>query len=128
MTKGQSVYIIVQDPSLAVRASPECLGLFLCTDSEPLVVDGSESALDHCIVTILSLKYTLVQINVLHTHSLTIDYHIARNTLCHIMYHMLLINQTIHLRSESHKFCDAMFVVFVLENGSQQFLIEVEDG
>ena len=50
-----------------------------------------------------------------------------RNSLCHIVYYIFLINHTIHLESESHKLCDTMFVVLTLENGSRQYLIEIEE-
>ena len=122
------MYIIVQDPSLVVRACHEGLGLLLPADSEPLIVDSFETALDHLILTTLVLKNTLVHIDVLHTHSLTIDYHISWNTLCCIVYHIFLINQTIHLGSESHKLCNAMPVVLTLEDESRQLLVEVEEG
>ena len=93
MTKCQCVHVVVQDPSLVVRASHECLGLFLRADIEGLVVNAFEAAFDHCIFLLLCLKDALVQIDVLHAHSLTIDYHIARNSLCCIVYYLLLINQ-----------------------------------
>ena len=67
----------------------------------------------------LGFKYTLIQIGVLYAYSLPIDYHILWNSLCCIVYYMLLINQTIHLGSESHELCDAISVVLVLENGSR---------
>ena len=127
MTERQCVHIVVQDPSLVVCASHKCLGLFLRADIEGLVVNSLEAAFDHCIFLLLGLKNTLVQFDVLHAHSLSIDHHIARNSLCCIVYHMLLINQTVHLRSKSHELCDAMSVVLVLEDGSRQLLVEVED-
>ena len=115
-------------PFLVVVASHECLGLFLGAGIETLIVDGFEAAIDHCIILTLCLKNTFVQIDVLHTHSLTIDYHITRNSLCCIVYYMLLINQTIHLGSKSHELGGAMLIVLVLENGSRQLLVEVEEG
>ena len=115
MTECQCVYVVVQDPSLVVCASHKGLELFLRTDIEGLVVDAFEAAFDHCIFLLLCFKYTLLQIDVLHVHSLSIKHHIVRNSLCCIVYHMLLIHQAIHLRSQSHELCDAMFVVFVLE-------------
>ena len=87
------MHVVVQDPSLVVYASHECLGLFLRADIEGLVVNALEAAFDHCIFLLLCLNNTLVQIDVLHAHSLTIDYHIARNSLCCIVYYLLLINQ-----------------------------------
>ena len=102
--------------------------LLLCADSESLIAVLLESAIDHCIILTLGLKNMLVQIDVLHTHSLTIDYHISWNILCCIVYHLLLINQTIHLGSKSHELGDAMPIVLVLENGTRQFLVEVEEG
>ena len=128
MTKSQCVYIVVQDPSLVVSASHEGLGLFLRAIIEPLVINSSESAIDHSISLLLYLKHTLVQFDVLHTHSLTIDYHVTRNALCHIVYYILLINQIIHLGSESHELGDAMPVRLIFDNGSRQFLVEVEEG
>ena len=121
------MHIVVQDPSLVVRASHECLGLLLRADIESLVVDALEAAFHHCISLLLCLKDTLVQFDVLHAHPFSIDHNIARNSLRCIVYYMLLINQTVHLRSQSHELRDAMSVVFVLEDGSRQFLVEVEE-
>ena len=121
------MHIVVQDPSLVVCASHEYLGLFLRADIEGLVVDALEAAFDHCIFLLLGLNNTLVQIDVLHTHSLSIDHDVARNSLCCIVYHMLLINQAVHLWSQSNKLRDAMSVVLILEDGSRQLLVEVEE-
>ena len=122
------MHVVIQDPSLVVRASHECLVLFRRTNSEPLVVDALESAIDHTILLTLSLENTLVQINVLHTHSLTIDSYVSWKALCRIVYHIILINQTIHLGSEPHELGDTMPVVFILEDRSRQFLVEIEGG
>ena len=92
MTERQCMHVVVQDPTLVVCASYECLGLFLCADFKFLVADTFEGALDDCILTTLGLKNMLVQIDVLHTYSLTINYHITCNSLCRIVYHMLLID------------------------------------
>ena len=127
MPECQCVYVVVQDPSLVVCASHECLGLFLRADIEGLVVDSLEAALDHCIFLLLCLKTTLVQFDVLHAHPLSIDYHIARNALCCIVYHLLLINQTVHCRSQSNELRDAMSVMVILEYGTRQLLVEVEE-
>ena len=121
------MYNVVQDPSLLVRTSHECFGLFLRADIESLVVDTLEAAFHHCVSLLLCLKDTLVQIDVLHAHSLSIDHHIARNSLRCIVYHMLLIDQTVHLRSQSHELRDAMPVVLILEDGTRQLLVEVEE-
>ena len=121
------MHVVIQDPSLVIRASHECLGLLLRADIEGLVVDTLEATFDDCISLLLCLKNTLVQIDVLHAHSLSIDHHIARNSLCRIVYHMLLINQTVHLWSQSHELRNAMSVVLVLEYGSRQLLVEVEE-
>ena len=118
-TECQCVYVVVQDPSLVIRACHECLGLLLRGDIEGLIVDALEGTFDHCISLLLCLKDTLVQIDVFHAYPLSIDRHIARNTLCCIVYHMLLTNQAIHLRSQSHELCDAMSVVLVIEDGSR---------
>ena len=119
MTEGHCMNTVITIPSFVVRACLECLGLLLRADSESLVVDALERAIDHSILTTLCLKNTFVQINVLHTHSLPTEYHIPWNSLCCIVCYMLLINQTIHLGSESHELCDAMSVVLVLENGTR---------
>ena len=116
MTERKCLHIVVQDSSLVVCASHECLGLLLRADIEGLVVDALEAACHHCIFLLLCLKDTLVQLDVLHAHSLTIDHHIARNSLRCIVYHMLLINQAIHLRSQSNELGNAMSVVLVLED------------
>ena len=127
MTECQCVYVVVQDPSLVVCTSHECLGLLLRGDIEGLVVDSFEASFDLCIFLLLCLKYMLVQIDVLHAHSLSIDHHIARNSLRCIVYDVLLINQSIHLRSQSHELRDTMSVVLILEDGSRQLLVEVEE-
>ena len=127
MSECQCVYVVVQDPSLVVCTSHECLGLFLRGDIESLVVDAFEAAFDHCISLILCLKNTLVQFNVLHAHSLSIDHDIARNSLCCIVYHRILINKTVHLRSQSNELRDAVSVMLILEDGSRQLLVEVEE-
>ena len=126
MSECQCMHIVFQDPSLVVRASHECLGLFLRCDIESLVVDALEAAFDHCISLLLCLKDTLVQFDVLYAHSLTIDYDIARNSLCCTVYYMLLINQAVHLRSQTNELGDTMSVVLVLEDGTRQLLVEVE--
>ena len=112
-------------PFLVVYATRESLGLFLRADIEHLNIDLLESAIDHHIILTLSLKNTLVQIDVLYTHSFTINCHIPWNSLCRIVYHILLINQTTHLESESHELCDEMTVVFVLEDRSGNFLLKL---
>ena len=81
------MHVVVQDPSLVVRASHGCLGLFLRADIEGLVVDALEAAFDHCIFLLLCLKDALVQIDVLYAHSLTIDHNITRNSLRCIVTH-----------------------------------------
>ena len=110
-----------------VHASPECLGLLHDANCECLIVNAFEFTVDHRIFLFLHLRYTLVQIDILHTHSFPIDCHVMWNSLWCIVYHMLLINQTIHLGSGSCQFGDAMSVVLVLQNGSRQLLVEVEE-
>ena len=127
MSEGQCVCVVVQDPTLVVCASHKGLGLLLRADIEGLVVNALEAAFDHCIFLLLCLQYTLVQIDVLHAHPLTIDHHIARNSLCCIVYHMLLINLAVHIRSQSNELRDAMSVVFVLEDRSRQLLVEIDE-
>ena len=127
MSKRKCVHVVVQDPSLVVRARHKGLGLFFRADVECLIVDTFEAAFDHCIFLLLCLEDTLVQIDVLHAHSLTIDHHVARNSLCCVVYHMLLINQALHLRSKSHELRDAMSVVLVLEDRTRQLLVEIEE-
>ena len=122
------MHIVITDPSLVIVESHECLGLLLRADGEPLIVDSLENAIYHNILLTLCLEYTLVLIDVLYTHSLTIDYHVTRYALCRIVYYILLINQTIHLGSESHELGDVMSIVLVLEDGSRQLLVEVEEG
>ena len=46
MSERQCVHVVVQDPSLVVRASHECLGLFLRADIEALNVDWFEEVLN----------------------------------------------------------------------------------
>ena len=128
MSERQCLHVVFQDPSLVVCASHECLGLFLRGDVESLVVDALEDALDHCISLLLGLKDALVQLDVLHAHSLSIDHYIARNSLCCVVYYMLLINQTVHLRSQSHELRGTMSVVLILEDGSRLLLVEIEEG
>ena len=76
MTQNQYMNIIVQDPSLVSRAGHESLGLLLRADIESLVINSLEGALDYYTLLTLCLKYTFVQLDVLHTRSLTIDYFI----------------------------------------------------
>ena len=99
--------------------------LFFRADSEFLVVYTFEAAFDDCILLLLCFKYTLVQIDVLHAHSFSIDYDVARYTLCCVVYYMLLINQAVHLWSESHELRDTMSVMLVLEYWSRQLLVEI---
>ena len=127
MSECQCVHVVVQDPTLVVCASHECLGLLLRADIEGLVVDALEAAFHHCIFLLLCLKDALVQLDVLHAHPLSIDHNIARNSLCCIVYYMLLINQAVHLGSQSNELRDVMSVVFVLKDGTRQLLVEVEE-
>ena len=127
MSECQCVHIVVQDPTFVICASHEGLGLFLRADIEGLIVNSLEAAFDHCIFLLLCLKDTLVQFHVLHTHSLTIDHDVARYSLRCIVYDVLLINQTVHLRSQTNEFRNAMSIVFILEDGSRQLLVEVEE-
>ena len=121
------MYVIIEEPTLVICASHECLGLLLRGDVEGLVVDALEAAFDHCISLLLCLKDALVQIDVLHAHSLSIDHNIARNSLRCVVYHMLLIDQAVHLRPQTNELGDAMSVVLVLEYGTRQLLVEVEE-
>ena len=127
MSECQCMYVVFQDPSLVVRASHKGLSLFLRADTESLVLDALETALDHCISLLLGLKDALVQIDILHTHPLTIDHNIARNSLRCVMHYILLINQSVYLRSQSHELRDAMSIMLILEDGSRQLLVEVEE-
>ena len=103
MTERKCVHVVVQDPTLVIRASHECFGLLLSGNIEGLVVDAREAAFDHCIFLLLSLKNALVQLDVLHAHLLTIDHHIVRNSLCCIVYYMFLINQPSYASSVSNQ-------------------------
>ena len=127
MTESQCMHVVVQDPTLVIGVSHECLGLLLRGNVEGLVVDALVAAFDDCIFLLLCLNNTRVQIDVLHAHSLSIDHNVARNSLCCVVYHMLLINQAVHLRSKSHELRDTMSVVLILEDGSRQLLVEVEE-
>ena len=127
MAECQCVHVVVQDPSLVIRASHGCLGLLLRADIEGLVVDALESAFDYCIFLLLGLKDTLVQFDVLHTHSFSINHDIARYSLCCVVHDVFLIDQAVHLRSQSNELRDAMSVVFILEDGTRQLLVEVEE-
>ena len=117
----------IEDPFHIVRANHEYLNLLLVGNIESLVVDAFEAVLNDCISLLLNLKDMLVQFDVLRTHSLTIDYDIARNSLCGIVYHMLLIDKTIHHGSETHEHLDTMSVVFILEDGFRQLHVKVEE-
>ena len=127
MSERQCVHVVVQDPTFVICASHECLGLFLRADIECLVVDALEAAFDHCIFLLLCLNNTFVQFDVLHAHPLSIDHHVARHSLCCIVYDVLLINQTVHLRSQSYELRDAMSVMLVLEDRTRQLLVEIEE-
>ena len=127
MTECKCMYVVVQDPSLVICASHECLGLLLRADIESLVVDALEAAFHHCISLLLCLEDALVQIDVFHAYPLTIDNDVARYSLCCVVYDVLLIDQTVHLWSQSNELRDAMSVVLVLEDGTRQLLVEVEE-
>ena len=127
MPHYECMHVVVQDPSFVVCTSHECLGLLLRADVESLVVDALEAAFDHCIFFFLCLKDALVQFDVLHVHPLSIDHHVARNSLCGVMYYILLINQAVHLRYQSNELRDAMSVMLILEYRSRQLLVEVEE-
>ena len=127
MTECQYMHVVSQDPSLVVRACHKCLSLLLRADIEGLVVDTLESAFDYCVFLLLCLKDALVQLDVLHAHPLSIDHDVARNSLCCIVYHMLLINQAVHLWSKSNELRDTMSVMLILEDGTRQLHVEVEE-
>ena len=127
MPECQCMHIVVQDPTFVIGESHKCLGLLLRTDIEGLVVDTLEAAFNHCIFLLLCLKNTLVQLDVLHNHSLSIDYDVARCSLCYVVHHLLLIDKTVHLRSQTNELRDAMSVMLVLEDGSRQLLVEVDE-
>ena len=55
MTECQCMHVVVQDLSLVICASHECLGLFLRCNIESLVVDALEAAFDHCVFLLLCL-------------------------------------------------------------------------
>ena len=113
MPERECMHIIVQAPSLVVCASHECLGLFLRCDIESLVVDSPEVAFNYYISLLISIKDTLVKLDVFLTHSLTINHHIARNSLCCIVHDMLLTNEAAYLGSQTQELHDAIPVVFV---------------
>ena len=121
------MHIVVQDPSLFVRSNREGLGLFLRADIESLVVDALEAALDHCIFLILCLKDALVQIDVFLQSSFFHRSRHCEELLRCIVQQMLLIDQTVHLRSKSHELRDAMSVVLILQDETRQLLVEVEE-
>ena len=127
MSECECMYVVVQDPSLVICTSQKCLGLLLRCDIEGLVVNSLEGTFNHCISLLLCLKNTLVQFDVLHTRSLSIDHHVGRNSLCCVVYHMLLIDKAVHLRSQSNELCDAIPVVLILEDGTRQLLVEIEE-
>lgn len=61
MTEGQCINVVIHDPSIVVRACHESLGLLHHADSETVIVDSFESAIDDCISLLtLCLEYTLV--------------------------------------------------------------------
>ena len=127
MPHYECMHVVVQDPSLVICASHECLGLFLRADVEGLVVDTLEAAFHHYISLLLCLKDALVQFGVLHAHPLSIDHHVARNSLRGVMYYILLINQAVYLRYQTDELRDAMSVVLILKDGTRQLLVEVEE-
>ena len=127
MTERQCMHVVVQNPSLVVRSSHECLGLFLRGDVKCLVVDALEDAFDHCIFLLLGFNDALVLFDILNAHSLSIDHDVARHSLCCVVYHMLLIYKTVHLRSQSNKLRDAMSIVLILKDETRQLLVEVEE-
>ena len=120
------MHIVVQDPTLVVRARHEGRGLFLGGDIESLVVDSLERSLNDCISLLLCFENTLVQIDILHTHSITIEYHTTKYSLGRTEYYVFLINQAVHLGSETHELRDTMSVVFILKYRTRQLLVEFE--
>ena len=127
MHECQCIHVVFHNPSLVVRTRHEGLGLFLRGNIEAIVVNSLEEALDHCILTTLCFKGTFEKLEVLHTHFLTIDYHVARNNLCSVAYYTLLIHKTVHLRSQSNELSNTMSTVFDLQNGSRQLLVEFKE-
>ena len=75
----------------------------------------------------LFLKNTLVQIDVFYTYSLTIDYNIAKYSRCCVVYHILLIHETVLLLSEFHELNNTMSIVFILLNRFRQLLVKVKE-
>ena len=47
MSECQCVHVVIQDPTLVIRTSHECLGLLLRADVEGLIVDALKAASDH---------------------------------------------------------------------------------
>ena len=127
MPERECMHIVVQDPTLVVRARHEGRGLFLGGDIESLVVDSLERPLNDCISLLLCLENTLVQIDILHTHSITIEYHTAKYSLGRTEYYVFLINQAVHLGSETHELGNTKPIMFVLEDRIQYPLVEVEE-
>ena len=115
--------------SLVVRVSHEYPGLLLRANRESFLLMRLKLP---SIIAFFLLSASRTYLNksmFLHYFSLYIyvDYYITRNSLCCIVCYILLINQTIHLGSEFHILFDAISVVLTLENGSRQFLAEVEE-
>ena len=127
MPECECMHVVIQDPSLVVCARHECLGLFVRGKIEFLVVDAFEAAFNYCILMTFCLKDKLVQIDIIHTHFLTIDYYIARNSFRRLMYDILFINQTVYLWSQTNELHNAMSFVIVFVNGSRWFFVNVEE-
>ena len=125
MTECQCVNVVITNPTFVICACHQRLGLLHRVNCECLVVDMFECAINHRILLTTRFQYASIQIDVLYTCSLAVDYNITRYTLGSIVYHVFLIHQAIHLGSKSNEFHDAMTIVFVLENRSWQFLVEV---
>ena len=119
MTEYQCMYIVITNPSLVVCACHQCLSLLHCANCECLIVDVFECAFDYSIFLILCIKYMLVQFDVFHTHSTTLNHHVTKNTLCSIVNHIFLINQTVHLGHKSYEPHDSITIMLILENGSR---------
>ena len=126
-SKGRRIHIIVLDLSLvSVHVMSVLVCLFMVISKYWLLMhlklpSITASPFFSASTTRLykSMFFTLIL--------LAVDHDVARNSLCCVVYHMLLINPTVHLWSQSHKLRDAMSVVLVLEDGSRQLLLKLRN-
>ena len=128
MPECQCVYVVVQDPSLVVRASHKGLSLLLCADVEGLVVDTLESAFDHC-----HLPSSLLQGRACTARCSLRSFYPRQSRRCEVLPLLHCVRRAFH-QSDSTSFGPSPTnsvmrcpLWLILEYGSRQLLVEIEE-